>query len=112
MGVKTEWLADGRNMRLLERLDFRDRSGRLWFAPKGAVVNGASIPWFFRRAVGCPFSGQYRDASVLHDYHCDIQFYHSVDVHHMFWEKMRSDGVGPCRAWIMWAAVRWFGPRF
>lgn len=44
---KTEWLTEqgaDRNMRMLEDFWYDDPAGRRWKAPKGSIVNGASIP--------------------------------------------------------------------
>lgn len=109
---RVTFLSDGRNVRLEERLTFLDRAGRTWAAPRGTVVNGASIPRFFWRVIGCPFTGKYRNATILHDYYCDLRRPSSKNVHAMFHEKMICDGVGPVQAFVMWAAVRVFGPRF
>jgi hypothetical protein len=108
----TAWLNNGRDMQLIEPVWFVDSAGVEWRAPARAIVNGASIPRFFWRVIGCPFVGRYRTATILHDYYCDLRVRPSPAVHYMFWEKMRADGVGPRRAWLMWAAVRLFGPRF
>lgn len=110
--VETEWLSDGRSMRLLSDLTFRDSRCRDWTAPAGSVVDGASIPRFFWRAIGSPFVGRYRRASVLHDVYCQSKQLPSPMVHRMFRDAMRTDGVGRARAWLMWFAVRCFGPRF
>jgi hypothetical protein len=110
--VETEWLSDGRSMRLLSDLTFRDPRCRDWTAPEGSMVDGASIPRFFWRAIGSPFVGRYRRASVLHDVYCQTQSCPSTLVHRMFREAMRADGVGRVRAWLMWLAVQCFGPRF
>ena len=109
---RTDWLEDGRNMQLVKPVEFVCSQGIHWIAPSGAIVNGASIPWFFRRVVGCPYCGKYRDASIIHDFYCDVKVYPSTEVHRMFYEKMRLDGVGRIQAAIMYAAVRVFGPKF
>jgi len=68
--VRTEWLSDGRSMRLLENVSFTDSEGVEWFACTGDVVNGADIPWFLWRLFGSPFVGLFRRASVIHDVYC------------------------------------------
>ena len=42
--VQTEWLDDGRKMRLLSDFSYVDPKQVRWKAPKDAVVDGASIP--------------------------------------------------------------------
>jgi hypothetical protein len=111
-GPNVRFLPGGRDVRLLGPMTFIDAAGVKWLVPAGAVVNGGSIPRFFWRAIGTPFVGLYRNATILHDYYCDVRSRPSPQVHQMFWEKMRKDGVNPVQAWLMWAAVRVFGPRF
>ena len=111
--VVTEWLDDagnGRNMRLLEPFSYCDPKGRMWLAQVGAIINGASIPRFFWRIIGSPYTGSYRRASVLHDVACDQRMAPAPAVHRMFYYACRCGGIRPFKAWIMWAAVRFFGP--
>ena len=68
---KTEWLPDGRSMRLLEDFWFTDAAGRVWMAHVGSVIDGASIPEALKNFIGCPFTGWYRNASVVHDVACE-----------------------------------------
>ena len=110
--VDAVWLSDGRSMRLYEPLSYRDRRGILWTAGTGLVVDGASIPRVLWRAIGGPFSGRYRRASVIHDAYCQTRERRSQDVHAVFREMMWADGVGRLKSWLMWLAVRSFGPRF
>ena len=65
--LRTEWLADGRLMRVLDRVTYTDAAGRVWPVPVGFVTDGASIPQALWSAVGSPFTGEYRIAAVLHD---------------------------------------------
>ena len=99
-------------MKLLKPVYFRDGAGRTWQAPAGAWLDGASIPRFFWRVVGSPYSGRYRAASVVHDYYCNVQTRPSPEVHHVFWEMCLASGVGRWSAFWLWLAVRMFGPRF
>jgi len=110
--VKTEWLADGRKMQLLEDLVYVDTTGKTWTAPKNSKIDGASIPSSLWSIVGRPYEGTYRDATVLHDVECDRKKESWEDVHHMFYEAMRASGVADSRALYMYLAVRNFGPRW
>jgi len=110
--VKAEWLPDGRTMRLLETFRYIDASGVTWTAPKGAVVDGASIPPEFWTLIGGPFEGKYRNASVCHDVACDERKQKWQDVHHMFYNAMRCSGVGDAEAKTMFWAVWNFGPKW
>ena len=102
----TEWLPDGRDMRLREDFAFVDASGRVWKAPKGSVVNGASIPqalWWS----GGPFEGRYRSASVVHDVFCAEAPKTATwqAVHRMFYDAMIVSGEEKARALVMYRAV-------
>jgi hypothetical protein len=113
--VKVEWLQESgadRQMRLLEHFAFNDPSATVWGVPKGAVINGASIPRPLWTLVGDPYIGDYRNASVVHDYHCEIRTRSWEEVHRMFYWAMRAGGVGRLRAKVMYAAVYRFGPRW
>lgn len=110
--VTTEWLnGNGRDMRLLSELRFTDSGGRTWIAPAGEVVNGASVPRLFWRLMP-PFVGKYRFASVVHDSACVHRPFNSKLAHRMFYEAMVASGVHSWQAWLMWLAVRVFGPRW
>lgn len=108
--VVAEWLPDGRTMRLIEPFEYVGPNGRSWPVPAGATVDGASIPQIFWSLIGGPFEGQYREASVVHDFYCDVRTRKSVDVHQVFHDAMLCAGVGPNRAWLMHQAVLRFGP--
>ena len=108
--VLTEWLQNGRDMRLQEPFEFIEHGGRRWPVPGGIVVDGASIPKVFWSIIGGPFEGPYRAASVIHDHYCDRRVRTARDVHRMFHIAMITSGVGAQRAWLMYQAVDTFGP--
>jgi len=114
--VKTRWLkhkGDDRKMKLLENFAYVDPKGVKWVAPKGSVVDGASIPQIFWSVpVGSPFVGDYRRASVLHDVACDRKTKPHKQVHRMFYDAMICDGVDQVKAMTMFMAVRMFGPKW
>lgn len=113
--VAVEWLTDHdpeRDMRLLEPFIFSDGSGKQWRVPAGAVVNGASIPRGFWSLVGSPFTGNYRRASVVHDYYCDTKDEPWQAVHKMFYHAMVAGGVPTLEAKILYGAVYAGGPRW
>jgi hypothetical protein len=110
--VQTEWLPDGRRMRLLSGITFVDPIGTRWDAPRGSVVDGASIPKVAWSVVGGPFEGKYRNASVIHDVACDKKEREWETVHRAFYDAMITSGVSPLRAKLMYAAVYHFGPRW
>jgi hypothetical protein len=95
--VVAEWIEenDHRRMKLTEPFEFVDPRGRRWSVPSGIIVDGASIPQVFWSIIGGPFEGPYRQASVIHDRFCDTRTRSYADVHHMFYEAMLTDKVGP-----------------
>lgn len=111
--VKVTWLeqdGDDRDMRLDAAISFVDQAGLKWTAKKGGIVNGASIPKVFWTSFGSPFIGDYRRASVLHDYFCDIRTRTSEATHRMFYEACIVGGVGTVKAKTMYLMVATFGP--
>jgi len=110
--VQTEWLEDGRRMRLLASFSYIDPKGLQWDAPSGWVVDGASIPQVAWTFIGGPFEGKYRNASVIHDVGCDQKARPWESVHEVFYWAMLTSEVETWRAMIMYAAVYHFGPRW
>ena len=113
--VVTRWLqhsGDDRYMELMEDFRFLDDNGDEWVAPAGHKINGASIPEFVWSAIGSPFVGDYRRASVLHDVECDLKRKPHKKVHRMFYDAMICDEVTSFRAKYMYQAVRLFGPKW
>jgi hypothetical protein len=103
---------DGRSGTLLNQFEFIDPQHKVWITPKGATVDGASIPPPLWPVVGSPWVGKYREASVIHDYYCDTRIEPWQSVHKMFYDAMLANGVSELRARIMYAAVYRFGPRW
>ena len=108
----TEWLADGRHMQLKRPFTYIAQDGTAWPVPVDTIVDGASIPQPFWSVIGGPFEGKYRDASIVHDYYCDMKTRDWRETHRMFHAAMRCSGVGSTRAKIMFYAVYRFGPRW
>ena len=112
--VRARWMTgteNDRDMILLKPFKFRDKNGKIWTAPKGSTINGASIPaalWTF----GPPYVGNYRFASVVHDHYCVVQTESWQDTHYMFYEGCRAGGVGLIKSKAMYAAVYIGGPRW
>jgi hypothetical protein len=103
---------DGRHFQLVEPYGFVATDGQSWPVPKGAVTDGASIPWYLWSAIGGPFEGKYRSAAVVHDYYCDVRVRTWQATDRMFYEGMIAAGVDDMQARIMYAAVRQFGPHW
>ena len=110
--VQASWGIDGRTMTLLAPFEFVDAKNEHWIAPRGSVVDGASIPQFAWSIIGGPFEGLYRNASVIHDVACDEKKRPWNLVHETFHSAMLTSGVDPTKAKIMYAAVYHFGPRW
>lgn len=111
--VKVEWLEDDpRKMKLLESVSFVDDTEKVWVAPAGSIIDGASIPRFFWRVIGSPFIGMYRRASVIHDVYCVTRSELYEEVHQMFDNAMRADGVPDVKRIAMAEAVKKYGPRW
>ena len=113
--VVVEWLVGEtpeRNMRLVEPFAYIDPKMKKWIVPTGAVINGASIPESLWSLVGSPYTGNYRRASVVHDYYCGTKTETWEDVHLMFYNAMIAGGVGEIQAKLFYAAVYARGPRW
>ena len=97
-----------RNWVLVEPFSYQTSRRQVICVPRGTVWNGASIPRFFWRVIGSPFCGRHRRPSVIHDClwerarrgACTFS-----EANWAFWDGLRSEGVGPVKAWLMWAAV-------
>jgi hypothetical protein len=107
-----EWLANGRHMRLLNRFAYVDPIEIRWEVPRGAVVDGASIPRVLWTLIGGPFEGKYRTASVVHDWYCDLRSRPWKQVHRMFFDAMITSLVPVAQARLLYAGVYLGGPRW
>jgi Protein of unknown function (DUF1353) len=110
--IVTSWNTDGRTMTLLEDFAYFDATGKQWSAPKGSIVDGASIPGALWSYVGGPYTSTYRIASVVHDVACVSKKEKWEDVHRMFYEACRCAGLDDKRAKLMYWAVYQGGPRW
>jgi len=117
--VVGEWLVQkepDRKMRLMENFYYHDPSGKRWPAPKGKIVDGASIPpLLWNKYIGPPFVGNYRRASVVHDVACELKekiCKSSQIAHRMFYDACLCGGVSEKKAGLMYWAVRMFGPKW
>lgn len=111
--VATFLIEDGEDyhIQLLEPLAFTDPQGVTITVPAGFVVDGATIPAVLWPLIGSPLSGDYRRASVIHDW----ETYHKkrnadypqsyLHISRRFYYAMRCDGVGWFRANAMYLAV-------
>ena len=107
-----EFLDDGRLVQLKQPFAYVDPFTMRWDVPSGWKVDGASIPKPLWSIVDSPFVGKYRKASIIHDYYCDTRERPWGAVHRVFYDAMLTSKVHPLRAKVMYAAVRWGGPRW
>lgn len=107
---KTEWLTSAagpdRDMKLLEDFSYVDPSGRKWPAPKGSVINGASIPQALWSSIGSPYTGDYRCASIVHDVACDTPTVIRKEADTMFYNACITGGCSKGEAGILYIGVR------
>ena len=100
---------DGRTMTIDWPFTFTDRKGKDWHVPKGIVTDGASIPFlFWGKIMGSPYTGKHRKAAIVHDHFCRQGWpvtATSGQVHRMFYNAMRVDGVDKLQADLMYGAV-------
>lgn len=73
--------------------------------PEGYEFDGASIPRVFWTIIGPPFSPRFMEASLVHDYLCNIK-YDREAADKKFKHLLRKAGVSSWRASAMYSAVR------
>jgi hypothetical protein len=110
--VKTEWVEDSSEMKLLEDFAYIGPDQVEWKAPKGSSIDGASIPQFLWTVIGSPYTGLYRRASVTHDIACQKRDRPSDDVHLMFYWACRCGGCSETEAKTLYAGVLLGGPKW
>ncbi len=107
---KTEWLVDpngsDRDMSLIEDFWYIDPKGKKWLAPKGSIINGASIPRPLWSTVGSPYTDDYRRASIVHDVACNDPSVRREDADAMFYEACLAGGCSYLQAKLLYAGVR------
>ena len=108
----TKWFSDGRDMLMLSDFAFVDDQGQEFWALEGETIDGASIPRFFWRMFGSPFTGLHRYAAVIHDCECRRKYLSWQTVHKGFRDAMKLSGVNWTKRNLMYRAVYRFGPRW
>jgi len=107
-------------MDLLEDFSFIDAKNHVWTAKTTLkngtqfAIDGASIPKELQWVFGSPYVGDFRRASVVHDYYSiDVnREARDEDVHRMMYEAMLADGVKPWKAKLMYLGLRIGGPKW
>lgn len=105
----TQWLTEhgpDRRMKIQEDFWFVDGAGKRWGAPKGSIINGASIPEALWTSVGSPYTGDYRRASIVHDVACDNPQISREAADDMFYEACLAGGCSLLQAKLLYAGVR------
>ena len=96
-----------------EKLTFYDEeSGYAITVLPGARTDGASIPRFFWRVIGGPFSGRYIAAALIHDQLYKAQGagkFSRKAADQLFKRAMLASGVPGWKAEVMYSAVRMGG---
>lgn len=116
---KTEWLVNAnepdRDMMLLDDFWYIDPDERKWMAPRGSIIDGASIPQPLWNMIGSPYTDDYRRASIVHDIACKDPNVNRKDADEMFREACLAGGCSLSQAKILYLGVRfgaWSGGLF
>jgi Protein of unknown function (DUF1353) len=107
-----EPLQDGQQLKTVLEFGFLDVDGKHWPVPPGTSVDGASIPKALVSLWGGPWQGKFREASVLHDYHCAARSADWQSVDRMFYRAMLASGVSEPHAKLVYAGVYFAGPHW
>jgi tetratricopeptide (TPR) repeat protein len=105
---------------VVEDLVFVDVEGTVWTAPVGTLTDGASVPRAALPVTDGRFDQRFLKAAVVHDAYCQKENEDGASyqtrpwraVHRMFHEACLAGGTPAPTAKLMYAAVRWFGPRW
>jgi len=106
----TRWTGE-RNMRLVEAFSYQDPDGVIWEAPAGSEINGATIPRALWTSIGAPFVGNYRRATIVHDYcvgelsNPEVSLPERNAADRMFYHACRYDGCSQKFAGILYIGV-------
>ena len=110
---KLEFLPDGRSAKLLEPFSYVDTGGRVHTATAGMITDGGSVPRFFWRLIGSPFT-RCLPAYIIHDWYCeraaDLAGQAANDLRRqadrLFAEMLAYLGVSRLKRAMMYAGVR------
>jgi len=109
---QTEWITNAaepdRDMRLLRDFSYTDPEGKIWNAPAGSEINGASIPRPLWSTVGSPYTDDYRNASIVHDVAVDknITPQQRKEADKMFYYACLAGGCSKPQARVLYLGVR------
>ncbi len=108
----TTWLSvpqnNDRDMKLEVDFVYTDPDRVKWLAPKGSIINGASIPSSLWSTVGSPYTGGYRRASIVHDVACDNARNNNdrAKADKMFFHACIDGGCSRAQANLLYTGVR------
>ncbi len=92
-------------LRLQEAFAFRDEHGTAWPVPKGAVIDGTSLPRALRSLPGLPPETEFRKASTVHDYYSRARQESWREVRRMLYGASLHEGLAPAEAKLLYATV-------
>ena len=92
-------------LRLLEDFGYEDPGGKLWLARKDGILDGTSIPHELRTLSGLPFVGDYRKATIVHDYFCRTRAEPWKQAHRMLYSASLTEGLTLPEAKLLYLAV-------
>lgn len=75
--------------------------------PIGTYTDLATLPWFVR--IFATKLDRAAWAAVIHDQLLEVRPVPRCEADFVFWEAMRTAGVGRSKSWIYWAGVRIYG---
>ncbi|GHE87508.1 DUF1353 domain-containing protein [Thalassotalea profundi] len=102
-----------RKVELLNDFAFIDKKGFEWFAPKGSIIDGSSIPFWLWTITGCsPFVGYHRLASIPHDVYCKTREVPHKNVHKMYFEACLLNGMNKIKATAFYNGLKIGAPRW
>jgi hypothetical protein len=89
-----------------------DRRNIHWDVPAGFVTDGASIPFVLQPLLGGSWDERYIRAAVLHDFYIRRLAADPESVHRLFFHALLASGTAYDRSWIMYRAVKRYGPQW
>lgn len=106
---KVQSLENGRDWLLLENYVYPLNDGRTIFIPQGFIFDYASIPRIAWRLFP-PATGKHRTPALIHDWLVATDVVSWKEAADIFLSTMKKAGVSPIKRYIIYLAVRSFGP--
>jgi hypothetical protein len=100
-----EEVALDHKLRLLEDFAFRDEHGREWLAPRGALLDGWTLPRGLRGLPRLPLESEFRKSAVLHDHFSQAKTASWRDVHRLLYSASLAEGIPPTEAKMLYMTV-------